>query len=116
MECSQSFINLSQVVINSLKEKINLDTYYCFAKPEEAKQLLRVLDLFCDVNMAYVEVSFYNDPEKDQTIALKVFKKPFGYDYPLIKYLDSEVENFLDDIKITKTPESLRELVKTNFF
>ena len=115
MECSKGFINLSQVVINSLREGLHLGTYYCFSKPEEVKHLLRVLDLFCDVEFNYLEVSFYNDPDKDKTIALRVFNKQFGSNKPLISYLDEDVEKFLVSVKIGKTPEGLRELVRVNF-
>ena len=116
MECSKGFINLSQVVINTLKEGVNLGTYYCFRDPMEAKQLIRILDLFCDIELKYVEVSFYNDPSKDQTIALRVFKKPFGNNKCLIHYLDSDVKKFIGDLKVTKTPLELRNLVRDNFF
>ena len=114
MECTKEFLNVSQVMINSLKEGINLDRYYLF-KPNEAKHLLRILDLFCDKRTHYIDVSFWNDKNKDQTIAIKIIKKPFGYDIPLIKYLDFEVDVFLNNIKITKTPKGLRELVRINF-
>lgn len=116
MECSKGFINLSQVVINSLKESVNIGTYYCFRDPMEAKQLIRILDLFCDIKLKYIEVSFYNDPRKDQTIALRVFDKHLGSDKNFIHYLDNEVKVLLDSLKVTKTPEALRLLVRDNFF
>lgn len=40
MKYDQGFINLSQVVINSLKEGINKGSYFCFRDPSEAKQLI----------------------------------------------------------------------------
>lgn len=116
MECSKSFLNLSQVVVNSLKEGLHIGSYYCFSKPEEAKHLIRILDLFCDVTRNYVEVSFYNDPDKDKIIALRVFNKQLGSNKPLIAYLDNDVEKFLSDVKIGKTPDGLREIVRVNFF
>lgn len=80
------------------------------------KQLIRVLDLFCDIELKYIEISFYNDPEKDQTIALRVFKKPFGSNKNLIEYLDHDIKNYEENLKVTSTPEALRELVRDNFF
>ncbi|QFR59079.1 hypothetical protein 2018Mat167_0100 [Vibrio phage ICP1] len=116
MKYDQGFINLSQVVINSLKEGINKGSYFCFRDPSEAKQLIRVLDLFCDIELKYIQVSFYNDPEKDQTITLRVFDKPLGSDKNLIEYLDQEIKDYIDNLKITNTPENLRLLVRDNFF
>lgn len=114
MQCSKDFLNVTQVFLNSLKEGINLNRYYLF-KPDEAKHLLSMLGMFCDVTMRYIEVSFYYDPKKNQTIALKVFKKPMGYNYNLIKYLDTDVENYLNTINISQTPDELRKLVIMNF-
>jgi hypothetical protein len=115
MECSKGFINLSQVVINTLKEGTHLETYFCFRNPIEAKQLVRILDLFCDIELKYIEISFYNDPRKDQTIALRVFNKPLGSAKNFIHYLDNDVKKFIDTLKVTKTPEALRSLVRNNF-
>ena len=106
MVCSKGFVNLSQVVINTLKEGLHIGTYYCFRDPSEAKQLIRILDLFCDIKLRYIEVSFYNDPSKDQTIALRVFKKPFGSDKNLIEYLDHDIKNYMENIKVSSTPSA----------
>lgn len=116
MKITKGFINLSQVVVNSLVEGVNLGTYYCFRDPREAKQLIRILDIFCDIELRYVEVSFYNESSKDQTIALRVFQKPLGSDKDLIHYLDNDVKNFIDSLKVTNTPPELRVFVRDNFF
>ena len=114
MECTAEFLNVSQIMINSLKEGINMNTYFCF-KPEEAAHLIRIIDLFCDTRSRYIEVSFYNDPEKDQTIGIKVCKQWTPNHKPLITYFDQDVKGFLTSFKITKTEKPLRELVKINF-
>ena len=101
-------------MINSLKENINLDRYYCF-KPEEAKQLLRVIDLFY-TGRNYLSVSFFNNHEKDQTIAIKVFTRDLKYNNkPNVVYLDNNVKSFLSKISIDKTPIKLRLLIESNF-
>lgn len=116
MKVSQKIIDVSQVMINSLKEGINLQRYYCF-KPEEAKHILRIIDLFY-TGKNYLSVSFFNNPEKDQTIAIKVFTRDLKYNNKAnIEYLNNSdnVEEFLKGIKIGKTPNELRQLTACNF-
>ncbi|AUR91553.1 hypothetical protein NVP1161O_111 [Vibrio phage 1.161.O._10N.261.48.C5] len=115
MEFSKEALNVTQLLINSLQEGINLQTYYCF-QPEEAKHVIRVLDLFCDTRLRYISVSFFNNPKMDQTIALKVYKKGLGYEKDLITFLDKEVHDFIsNDVDIDRTPHNLRELFLDNF-
>lgn len=116
MERSQGFINLSSVVINNLQEGKTLGTYYLFHDVKEVKQLINVLNLFCKARLNYIEVSFYNNPELDTTIALRVLKVPFGYHKDLVTYLDNDVRGLLDKTEITLAPIELRRLVVDKFF
>lgn len=114
METSQEFLNVSQLLINTLTEGANINRHYLF-QPEEASQIIRLLDLFCDVKRRYIKVSFYYNPVKDKTLSLKVHDKPFGSSVGLINYLSEEEKKLTDSYKITKTPQGLRKLIVLNF-
>lgn len=116
MERSQGFVNLSNVVIDKLQEGKNLGVYYLFHDVREVKQLINVLNLFCKVRLNYIEVSFYNNPELDATIALRVLKVPFGYHRDLVTYLDDDVRYLLGSTELTLAPIGLRRLVMDKFF
>lgn len=111
---SKEALNTTQLLVNSLKEGINLNTHYCFT-PEEAKHVLRVLDLFCDYKRHHIYASFFYNPKVDKTVCLKVFKTNICYPKPLINYQSEEVEHFLKTVKLNRTPEELRSLVFNNF-
>lgn len=114
MKTTERFLNVSQSLITTLKEGSNLQTNYLF-QPEEAKHLIRLLDLFCNTKRFYINVSFYYNPKVDKTLNLRVYNKPFGYHKELVNYLSGEEKVTLDSIKIGKTPDDLRFLILKNF-
>ncbi len=115
MEMSEKALNVTQLLINSLKEGVNLSRHYIFT-PEEAKHILRVLDLFSDTRYRYINVSFFYNPDQDKSVSLKVFKKPFGQSYDLINYNDNRVRDFLSNhVKVDRTPQKLKMLAVANF-
>ena len=113
MKVTKEFLNVTQLLLNSLTEGINLQTYYLFT-PYEARQLIRALDTIFTGNMRHVWVSFYYNPKMDQTVSFKVFKTNLGYSRPLINYLNDEVKDFLNSKSVGVINHSLVALINNH--
>ena len=109
-----NFTDVAQMLITALKTGSSTETYFCF-QPEEAKQITTILYLYY-TGRNQVLTSFFNNPEKDKTVAFRVIKNDLWNNKGVVRYLSTDVEQELENIETKKFPKNIRDLILYNFY
>lgn len=93
-------------------------SHYIFS-PEEAYQMIRIIDLFYS-GWSKIQVSWWNNPAKDHTVSLCVVDSGIMATGPTLQFFKSEsgidIQETLKQYKTEKTPEKYRKLITDKFF
>lgn len=76
----------------------NYGRYYLFTL-DDAAHVIHTLNNVFPWSRRYVEVSFYNNPEKDQTVALKLIRDDWAT-RGSVRYLDQRVEEAIQSVAL----------------